>query len=319
MSLQKELQEPGSLLAGLSDDEHRRLPAWEPDRYGGAEGGSTPRPALADPSRLPLSSRLSGGFAPRHLPRGQRRKVLTWVQAAGIDIGRPALCRAYPVLSFPREIQLRPQPCLPAQPALRPHPHLGWGEALSAAQGPTMPQPREGELGAGAGAGALRGAAPGAVSLISLPGLDHRVRSRKYGIFSLPGCRGATQAPVPAAPGHGAGPGPAPHRRVHLLQGDGECWVPARGGPGEGRGGPKEGASALRPPPLHSPHPQVVLDCPADSCFEYIYQHEPYLRDPVAYPKVQVSGAEAGLEPPPRCRWGRGDPLRVVCPPSSRC
>ncbi|NXC77395.1 TM6S2 protein, partial [Anhinga anhinga] len=32
----------------------------------------------------------------------------------------------------------------------------------------------------------------------------------------------------------------------------------------------------------------VVLDCPADSCFEYIYQHEPYLRDPVGGAKVQM-------------------------------
>ncbi|XP_062365991.1 transmembrane 6 superfamily member 2 [Cinclus cinclus] len=32
----------------------------------------------------------------------------------------------------------------------------------------------------------------------------------------------------------------------------------------------------------------VVLDCPADSCFEYTYLHEPYLRDPVGYPKVQM-------------------------------
>nr|XP_020139431.1 transmembrane 6 superfamily member 2 [Microcebus murinus] len=32
----------------------------------------------------------------------------------------------------------------------------------------------------------------------------------------------------------------------------------------------------------------VVLDCPMDACFAYIYQYEPYLRDPVAYPKVQM-------------------------------
>ncbi|XP_029773375.1 transmembrane 6 superfamily member 2 [Suricata suricatta] len=32
----------------------------------------------------------------------------------------------------------------------------------------------------------------------------------------------------------------------------------------------------------------VVLECPTDTCFTYIYQYEPYLRDPVAYPKVQM-------------------------------
>ncbi|XP_054434725.1 transmembrane 6 superfamily member 2 [Pteronotus mesoamericanus] len=32
----------------------------------------------------------------------------------------------------------------------------------------------------------------------------------------------------------------------------------------------------------------VVLDCPTDACFVYIYQYEPYLQDPVAYPKVQM-------------------------------
>ncbi|XP_025772292.1 transmembrane 6 superfamily member 2 [Puma concolor] len=38
----------------------------------------------------------------------------------------------------------------------------------------------------------------------------------------------------------------------------------------------------------------VVLDCPTDACFIYIYQYEPYLRDPVAYPKVQVRGQMGG-------------------------
>ncbi|KAM4883989.1 transmembrane 6 superfamily member 2 [Sylvia borin] len=32
----------------------------------------------------------------------------------------------------------------------------------------------------------------------------------------------------------------------------------------------------------------VVLDCPADLCFDYTYLREPYLRDPVGYPKVQM-------------------------------
>uniref|UniRef100_A0A8C3NCB1 Uncharacterized protein n=1 Tax=Geospiza parvula TaxID=87175 RepID=A0A8C3NCB1_GEOPR len=39
----------------------------------------------------------------------------------------------------------------------------------------------------------------------------------------------------------------------------------------------------------------VVLDCPADSCFDYTYLHEPYLRDPVGYPKVATSGDSPGV------------------------
>lgn len=34
---------------------------------------------------------------------------------------------------------------------------------------------------------------------------------------------------------------------------------------------------------------QVVLDCPLDACFTYIYQYEPYLKDPVGFPRVMVS------------------------------
>ncbi|KAM3865725.1 transmembrane 6 superfamily member 2-like [Diretmus argenteus] len=30
----------------------------------------------------------------------------------------------------------------------------------------------------------------------------------------------------------------------------------------------------------------VVLDCPLDACFTYIYQYEPYLKDPVGFPRV---------------------------------
>ncbi|KAM9730534.1 transmembrane 6 superfamily member 2 isoform 3-T3 [Dama dama] len=38
----------------------------------------------------------------------------------------------------------------------------------------------------------------------------------------------------------------------------------------------------------------VVLDCPMDACFVYIYQYEPYLRDPVSYPKVQAQFSHMG-------------------------
>lgn len=52
----------------------------------------------------------------------------------------------------------------------------------------------------------------------------------------------------------------------------------------------------------------VVLDCPTDSCFVYIYQYEPYLRDPVAYPKLQVRGSW----PRPGCQEPE-EPGRRTC------
>lgn len=45
-----------------------------------------------------------------------------------------------------------------------------------------------------------------------------------------------------------------------------------------------------------------------DACFVYIYQYEPYLRDPVSYPKVQVRG-QVGGGPQPCCAWGPAGPL----------
>ena len=44
--------------------------------------------------------------------------------------------------------------------------------------------------------------------------------------------------------------------------------------------------------PVFSAH-QVVLDCPLDACFTYIYQYEPYLKDSVAFPRVMVSRLQA--------------------------
>ncbi|XP_047446472.1 transmembrane 6 superfamily member 2 [Mugil cephalus] len=32
----------------------------------------------------------------------------------------------------------------------------------------------------------------------------------------------------------------------------------------------------------------VVLDCPLDTCFTYIYQYEPYLKDPSGFPRVMM-------------------------------
>lgn len=43
---------------------------------------------------------------------------------------------------------------------------------------------------------------------------------------------------------------------------------------------------------------QVVMDSPLESCFSYVYHYEPYLKDPVAFPRVMVSLEKRGPRPP---------------------
>ncbi|CAB1326659.1 unnamed protein product [Coregonus sp. 'balchen'] len=38
------------------------------------------------------------------------------------------------------------------------------------------------------------------------------------------------------------------------------------------------------------PADKVALDCPLDTCFTYIYQYEPYLKDPVVFPRITDHG-----------------------------
>lgn len=59
--------------------------------------------------------------------------------------------------------------------------------------------------------------------------------------------------------------------------------------------------------------PQVVLDCPLDICFTYMYQYEPYLKDPVGFPRVMVS-LEKHMQPPPS-QWVVGLSLRTCWSP----
>ena len=42
------------------------------------------------------------------------------------------------------------------------------------------------------------------------------------------------------------------------------------------------------PLPLSFPPSQVVLDCAMDACFNYVYQYEPCLKDPVGFPRLTV-------------------------------
>lgn len=56
---------------------------------------------------------------------------------------------------------------------------------------------------------------------------------------------------------------------------------------------------------------QVVLDCPLDFCFSYIYQYEPYLKDPVGFPRIMVSLEKSG-PPFQKCQEPKIDLCRVI-------
>lgn len=171
-----------------------------------------------------------------------------------------------------RQIQLRHQRCLPAQPALRPHPHLGRHAALPAAQGCAAPHSGAGGHQWG---GIDRGASPWGTTQ------HHRASTTRISPqIEQEQRRWLHQRPHDLA-----------LVLVLLLMASftffrgmvsaGGTDVPWGGGQTVHWGGLLATLGSV----------QVVLDCPADSCFEYIYQHEPYLRDPVAYPKVQVSAS----------------------------
>lgn len=56
---------------------------------------------------------------------------------------------------------------------------------------------------------------------------------------------------------------------------------------------------------------QVVLDCPMDFCFSYIYQYEPYLKDPVGFSRIMVSLEKRG-PPLHKCQEPKFDICHVI-------